>query len=281
LIPLKDENPTLITPWLTYAVIALNVVVYFLVQTGGSELGVAKTNFRYSTIPYNVTHGADKGVAGFVTFDSSELEQFAHGPLRVQVLKVSDQSRAKEELGASDVVVQSIPWWATLITSMFMHGSVMHLLGNMLFLYVFSNNIEEAIGRFRFVVFYLVTGLIASLGHIFSDPDSMIPTLGASGAVSGILGGYLLLYPRARILSLIPLPFIWTTVYLPAAVFLVIWLGMQISGVLQSGGGVAWWAHIGGFLGGLALIKMMESTEHRERRERLQVTRQSAVWNRK
>lgn len=280
LIPLKDDNPTHITPWVTFVLMAANVFVYFVLQTGGGELSEAKRTFRYAAIPYNVTHSPGDGVAGFATFEPAQ-PFVAVRAIQVQYVPVTDQDADQAELGATDLVTQPIPWWATLFTSMFMHGSIMHLLGNMLFLYIFGNNIEEAAGRIRFVFFYLVTGLIASLGHIFADPDSLIPTLGASGAVSGVMGGYLLLYPHARILALIPLPFIYTTMYLPAGLFMVIWMGMQISGVFSDGAGVAWWAHIGGFAAGLLLIKLMESKEHRARRVRLSFTRNSSVWNRK
>jgi len=138
----------------------------------------------------------------------------------------------------------------TLVTSMFLHGSFLHLFGNMLYLWIFGNNIEDFLGSFRFVLFYLVSGLGASLIHIVFNPGSQVPMIGASGAVAGILGAYLILYPGARILTLV---FIWI-LPIPAAFILGLWFFGQVLNI-GIGGGVAWWAHIGGFLIGIALIK--------------------------
>jgi len=138
----------------------------------------------------------------------------------------------------------------TLVTSMFLHGSFLHLFGNMLYLWIFGNNIEDFLGSFRFVLFYLVSGLGASLIHIVFNPGSQVPMIGASGAVAGILGAYLILYPGARILTLV---FIWI-LPIPAAFILGLWFFGQVLNI-GIGGGVAWWAHIGGFLIGIALIR--------------------------
>ncbi len=263
-IPLKDDNPTHHAPWLTVVLIVINVAVYFLWQGQGTPIEEAVRNFQYSAVPFNITHSADEEQAALALIWSSP------SPTRVarqqlQYVTVPTVSLQRRDLGTTRLIFQPIPPWLTLFTSMFMHGSIMHLLGNMLFLWIFGNNIEDATGRFRFLTFYLLTGLVASMGHVLSDSDSFIPTLGASGAISGVLGGYLLLYPKARVLTLVPLPGFFTTFYLPAALFLVIWLFMQLSGVLGEGGGVAWWAHIGGFIAGLVLIKPLESQEHRQR----------------
>ena len=146
-----------------------------------------------------------------------------------------------------------VPAWATLFTSMFLHGGLMHLIGNMLYLWVFGDNVEDSMGHPRFVAFYLLCGLIAGLAHFAAVPASDVPTIGASGAVSGVLGAYLILHPRARVL--IPIWFI--PIYLPAYLLLVVWIGFQIFSASvggASGGGVAWWAHIGGFVAGAILI---------------------------
>lgn len=146
-----------------------------------------------------------------------------------------------------------VPPYATLFTSIFLHGSFMHLLGNMLFLWVFGDNVEDSMGHLRFIVFYLLCGLLAGLVHVASDPSSQVPTIGASGAVSGILGAYLLLHPKAKVL----IPILIFPVYLPAALLLVIWFGFQAVSAWGGGaqaGGVAWWAHIGGFVAGAILI---------------------------
>jgi membrane associated rhomboid family serine protease len=142
----------------------------------------------------------------------------------------------------------------TLLTSMFLHGGLFHLLGNMLYLWIFGNNIEDRLGSARFILFYLVCGLGAGLTHILFNPNSMIPVIGASGAIAGILGAYLVLFPTARVLTLV---FIWV-IPVPAAILLMLWLLGQLMNV-GLGGGVAWFAHIGGFLIGLVLISRFRS----------------------
>lgn len=153
--------------------------------------------------------------------------------------------------------VAVIPGWAGLFTSMFLHGGIMHVAGNMLYLWIFGNNIEDAMGRVRFLAFYAVTGLAAAFAHILTDPDSEIPMVGASGAISGVLGAYLLLYPHARVLVLIPLGYFTRLVEIPAGIVLGFWFVLQLfSGAMtsSSGGGVAWWAHVGGFVAGMVLV---------------------------
>ena len=150
-----------------------------------------------------------------------------------------------------------VPNWATAITSMFLHGGWMHLLGNMLYLWIFGNNIEDAMGHRRFIVFYIVCGLAALFANALPDPHSAIPMIGASGAISGVLGAYLLLFPHARILVAIPLGIIFFTTRLPAGWVLAFWFILQIiNAQLTSGqqGGVAWGAHVGGFVAGMVLI---------------------------
>ena len=151
----------------------------------------------------------------------------------------------------------------TMLTSMFLHGGWFHLIGNMWFLWIFGDNIEDRMGHLRFLVFYLLCGLIASGAHILSDPQSTIPSIGASGAVAGVLGAYLISYPFARILTLIPLFLIWPIVQLPAIVVLGSWFLLQlfsgtsaVAATSETGGGIAWWAHIGGFLAGMVLIEV-------------------------
>jgi len=143
----------------------------------------------------------------------------------------------------------------TLLTAMFLHGGFFHLFGNMLYLWIFGNNIEDYLGSFRFVLFYLLSGLGASLTHILFNPNSQVPMIGASGAIAGILGAYLILYPRANVLTLVFLFFFIRIVPIPAAIVLGFWFFLQIINV-GMGGGVAWFAHIGGFLVGILLIKI-------------------------
>ncbi|MBL8673121.1 MAG: rhomboid family intramembrane serine protease [Alphaproteobacteria bacterium] len=154
----------------------------------------------------------------------------------------------------------AIPEWSTILTSMFLHGGVLHLAGNMLFLWVFGNNVEDAMGHLRFVAFYLLCGAAAALAQALVDPGSPIPMIGASGAIAGVLGAYLLLYPQARVLTLIPF-LLFYTVRLPAWVVLGLWFGAQIVNSLTadlSKGGVAWLAHVGGFVAGVLLIGLFK-----------------------
>ncbi len=149
----------------------------------------------------------------------------------------------------------------TVFTSMFMHGSLIHLGGNMLFLWIFGNNIEDAMGRPRFVVFYLLGGLVALAAQVLIDPSSTVPTVGASGAIAAVLGGYAVLYPRARVLTVVFIIIFFTVVQLPALLVLGLWFLLQLlpafsEPVVGSGGGVAYFAHIGGFVFGLALIRL-------------------------
>ena len=150
-----------------------------------------------------------------------------------------------------------------VLTSMFLHGSWMHLLGNMWFLWLFGNNVEDAMSRPRFVVFYLLSGLAAALLQVVAEPGSAIPMVGASGAISGVMGAYLVLFPRVRVFTLLPLGFIFTTVALPAWVMLIYWAVLQLFGGFvkigaEPGGGVAFWAHVGGFIAGVVLVKVFE-----------------------
>ena len=215
-----DDSDRRFAPLINYALIAINVLVFvFLQGMGGNE----KFTYAFSTVPAEILTGKD---------------------IVTGVLEPTP-----------------VPVYFTLITSMFMHGGWAHLLGNMLFLWVFGDNIENRIGHIRYLVFYLVCGIIASLSHVFvSGSDSLTPSLGASGAISGVLGGYLLLFPSRRVRVIMGRGI--TTV--PAFVALGIWIVFQVisqMGVLggdQGGGGVAYAAHIGGFIAGLALIKLFD-----------------------
>jgi len=154
-----------------------------------------------------------------------------------------------------EAAVPRIAWPLSLLTGMFMHGSPFHLLGNMLYLWIFGNNVEDYLGPVRFSFFYLGCGLAASLVQVAFYPNSTVPMIGASGAIAGILGAYLLLYPSARVKTLVFLFIYITVIYIPAWVLLTLWFVLQLSNV-GLGGGVAWFAHIGGFLAGLGLISL-------------------------
>ncbi|HSA95471.1 MAG TPA: rhomboid family intramembrane serine protease [Acidobacteriota bacterium] len=151
--------------------------------------------------------------------------------------------------------VGGVPVLLTLLTSMFLHGGVLHLAGNMLYLWIFGNNVEDRLGPVRFVLFYLGSGLAAALTHILAQPGSRVPMIGASGAIAGVLGAYAVLYPRARVKTFIFLIFYIDIVAVPAAVVLGLWFLLQIFNV-GLGGGVAWFAHIGGFLAGILFIRL-------------------------
>ena len=156
-----------------------------------------------------------------------------------------------------------VPAWVTLFSSMFLHGGFMHLAGNMLYLWIFGNNIEDVMGHGRYLVFYLVCGLVAAMAQAFPDMGSTVPMIGASGAISGILGAYLLLFPKAKVQVVIPIGFFMMRT-IPAGWLLGIWIAFQVfSGVASdaSGGGVAWWAHVGGFVAGMALVYLFRQKD--------------------
>ncbi len=160
--------------------------------------------------------------------------------------------------------LQWIPRYGTVFTSMFLHGGWMHLLGNMLFLWIYGDNVEDGLGHLRFLLFYLICGVAAVFAQALGNPGSPYPIIGASGAISGVLGAYLLLYPRAKVLTLVLLPFFVTTLRIPAMLLLLLWFTAQLIGDLAvSGAGVAFGAHIGGFLTGLLLAPLLKRGRHR------------------
>jgi membrane associated rhomboid family serine protease len=166
---------------------------------------------------------------------------------------------------------------------MFLHGGWMHLIGNMWFLWLFGNNVEDSMSRPRFIVFYLLCGLAAALAQVMAEPRSFIPMVGASGAISGVMGAYLVLYPKARVFTLVPLGFFITTIALPAWVMLIYWMAIQIFGglagsVSEQGGGVAFWAHVGGFVAGVVLIKLFAKSNRVQAHEARDYRPQRVSW---
>ena len=219
MIPLHDDNPTQSFPYLTITLIGLCVLAYLWQMTLGPRGGEAVI-YSLGVIPAVLLH-------------------------KVQL---------NPELAV-------IPTQATIFTSMFLHGGFMHLAGNMLYLWIFGNNIEDALGKFRFFLFYFICGTAAVFGQVLQDPSSQIPMIGASGAISGVLGAYLLLYPHARVLVLVPIWFYVEMIRLPAAWVLGFWFVLQlISSALShsAGGGVAFYAHISGFITGMILVPVMK-----------------------
>jgi len=235
MFPYHDENRTERTAFVTLAVIAANVAAWLLVQGAGSTLALARSVCEYGLIPGELTGSLPPGTP----FPMGEGLVCLTDPGR-QVLNV--------------------------FTSMFMHGSWMHLLGNMWFLWVFGNNIEDSMWPGRFVVFYLLCGVAAALLQVAFSPASRIPMVGASGAISGVMGAYLVLYPRVRVFALVPIGLFFTTIALPAWTMLIYWAVIQVLGGLtgllaEERGGVAFWAHAGGFAAGLVLIKLFARRE--------------------
>jgi len=215
-VPLRDENPTTITPYITYALIIINILVFIL------EVSLQQ---------------------------QGQLEEF------FQAWAVVPEQLTAKPQGE----------WITLFSSQFLHGGWLHLGGNMLFLWIFGNNVEDCLGHIKYLLFYLVCGALASLAHWFFSMDSAIPSLGASGAIAGVMGAYIIRYPKAKIVTLIPLYFIFTTVRIPAFLFLGLWFIQQafysIASLPQTSisapGGVAYWAHAGGFVFGAILGPLM------------------------
>ena len=251
MLPLKDNIPTRRFPIVTVVIIVINVAMFFgfhQAQWNGSGFAVDPQNtVDYAEIPYEITHPG-KECEG-VALDSPEGRVICEGQPGVRG-EAEDQP----------------PTWLTLLTSMFMHGGLLHIAGNMLFLWIFGNNVEDSMGRLKFVAFYLLGGLAATAAQVAVSPDETVPTLGASGAVAAVLGGYALLYPRARVVTLVFIIIFVTVIELPAALVLFGWAVLQVLSAgsqvgLEGEGGVAYWAHIGGFVFGLALIKLFATKQ--------------------
>ena len=227
MFPIRDDNPQLLTPVATFVIVALNAVAWIFVQGLGSEPALMGSVCRFGLIP-------------------GELLQLAPAGTRLPIGE------------GSVCVLSDSGTWYTAITSMFMHGGWMHILGNMWFLWIFGGNVEDAMGSTRFVIFYVLCGLAAAAFQVAADPASTIPMVGASGAIGGVMGAYILLYPRVHVHMLIILVIYVTTIAVPAYLMLGYWFLVQVlSGVANygaGGGGVAFWAHVGGFVAGGSLI---------------------------
>ncbi len=224
MFPLKDHNPTRSRPYVTMLLVVINVVVFAYEMLLGD--GVGDFVAAWGAIPYEIVHFEDLVGPAEGGFDHTAGPSFI--PL-------------------------------TLFSSMFMHGGVMHIGGNMLYLWIFGNNVEDVLGHAKYFFFYIVCGVLAGFAHILFNPNSTVPTVGASGAVAGVLGAYMVMYPKARVLTLVFLGIFIRMMEVPAAVLLVLWFVMQSLqgflslGVREMSGGVAWFAHIGGFVAGAVL----------------------------
>lgn len=217
MIPIRDDNPHFLTPWVTVGLILANVLVWVFVQGLGTEPRLSISVCTLGLIPADV------------------LNQVPTTPVACPI-----------EGGG----------WYTVLTSMFMHGGWMHIIGNLWFLWIFGNNVEDSMGHGRFIVFYLLCGFVAAAAQAAFEPGSAIPMVGASGAIGGVMGAYIVLYPRVHVHMLVFLGFFVTTFAVPAVLMLGYWILLQLLGGAFSGGGggVAFWAHIGGFAAGAALI---------------------------
>jgi membrane associated rhomboid family serine protease len=217
MIPLKDDIPSSRPPVVTVGLIAVNCLIYFYLWSLGAE-GYEKALFKWGAIPYEVTHGVE----------------------------------------LTPEIAFAIP--LTLFTSMFLHGGFLHLVGNMLYLWIFGDNVEDQLGHVKFFVFYILSGLAASLLHILTSPKSQIPMVGASGAIAGVLGAYMIAFPKARILTLIFFGFFIRVVSVTALLVLGFWFILQllyaVPSIGSTAGGVAFFAHVGGFLAGIVLFKL-------------------------
>ena len=221
MIPLHDDNPTVLWPLVTIALILANAAVFFYELSLDPRL-LESLIYQMGMVPAAITGASIPGTGGYFT----------------------------------------------LVTSMFLHGGWMHVIGNMLYLWIFGNNIEDSMGHLRFILFYLITGLAAAAAHLAFNAASTVPTIGASGAVSGVLGAYLVLFPHARVQTLVTLGFFIRIIYVPAWVLLIFWIGLQLlnqalAPMDPAAGGVAYAAHIGGFAAGLVLIPLFR--KHRRR----------------
>ena len=229
MFPYHDENETQRTSFVTYAIIATNVLVWLFIQGAGTGFKLAWSVCELGLIPGEL---------------SGLLPPGTRFPMGAGLICLTDPGRQVSHI----------------FTSMFLHGSWFHLLGNMWFLWIFGNNIEDSMGHARFVVFYLACGVAAALLQVYVNPASVIPMVGASGAISGVMGAYLVLYPRVRVWTIVPIGILPLSIPLPAWTMLIYWMGMQfvggLFGLMSEGGGVAFWAHIGGFVAGLVLIKL-------------------------
>lgn len=244
MFPISDENEHGHGPaYVSLLIIALNVLVFIGLQAGGGEVGTDFT-YGYSAVPLEITTGTDITDARSITIDGQQVV-------------------VPQEPGPD-------PIWLTLLTSIFMHGGWLHLAGNMLFLWVFGDNVEHRIGHLNYLVFYLVAGVIGSLAHIWTDPDSFIPSLGASGAISGVLGAYIVMFPLNRV-TVFMFRFLMPV---PAIVAIGIWAAFQfINGlgafaISEQTGGVAYMAHIGGFVAGVAAGIAFRAIYHEPRHPR-------------
>ncbi|MFK8078990.1 MAG: rhomboid family intramembrane serine protease [Granulosicoccus sp.] len=224
IFPIRDENPQINIPYITYLFIGLNLLAWVGLQGMGAEPALSQSVCQFGLIPADLTSQELVRSRPFCNIDGN-------------------------------------PDWYSLVTSIFMHGSWMHLIGNMWFLWIFGNNVEDSMGSGRFAIFYILTGLAASATQIIADTGSVVPMVGASGAIGGVMGAYIVLYPKVHVHMF----FLFRTFSIPAVFMLGYWIVTQLMGGFSSmgtvGGGVAFWAHVGGFISGMVLIYIFKDKE--------------------
>ena len=234
MFPIRDDNPNFLTPYVTYAIIALNILSWALLQGLGNEPALAKSVCTLGLIPGDLLNTIPSGT-GF------QISQ------NLSCVITEDQG------------------WHTIVSSMFMHGGWLHLIGNMWFMWIFGNNVEDSMGHVRFIFFYLACGIAAATLQIVSNTESPIPMVGASGAIGGVMGAYILLYPRVHVHMFVFLGFFVTTFAVPAVFMLGYWFLVQVIGGFGSvgveGGDTAFWAHIGGFVAGALLVPLFKDAD--------------------
>lgn len=257
MIPIKDNIPTDRFPFVTAALILANFVVYLLAIRHGGSLISGPSNIevvKYGAVPYSLTHSG----AHCAEFARQTLA----GPQPVGMFcggQTLPDGTIAHISGRG-----TIPTWETVFTGMFMHASILHIGGNMLFLWIFGNNVEDSMGPLKFIAFYLVGGVAALALQVAIGPNSTAPTIGASGAIAAVLGGYIMLYPHARVLTLVFIVLFFTVIELPAILMLGIWFAEQalfgavgLTNPTGGGGGVAYFAHVGGFAFGIVAIRLL------------------------
>lgn len=246
MFPIHDNIPSRTFPWVTYSIIVLCSIAFAIQFSAGDERNQSIVE-QWGLVP------------GRLTAEPSQKEE-----LKVEVVaQLETSSGYRRAIVTRDLLPAATSDWMTLITCMFLHGSLMHFAGNMWFLHIFGDNVEDRFGHLLYATLYTCAGLIAGVAHLLSNPGSLIPTIGASGAIAGVMGAYIILYPKSVVETLIPLPFLFTTFAIPAPIFLGIWFVLQIvQGAMTdvAGGGVAWWAHVGGFVAGAAAAGILVVT---------------------
>jgi membrane associated rhomboid family serine protease len=243
MFPLRDNIPPRTIPWVNYSIIAICSLVFFVQYLSGPSGD--RIVERWGLVPARLANASESAFIPTAIIEAT--------PMGDQVV-----------MGTREVLPAAVPDWLTILTCMFLHGGLMHCFGNLWFLHIFGDNVEDRLGHWMYAAMYLAAGVIAGLTHFLSDMQSPIPTIGASGAIAGVMGAYMLLYPAARITAVIPMMVAFPMIVVPAPAFLGIWFAMQFvqgASAASSGqsGGVAWFAHIGGFVAGVLVAFVLNA----------------------